>query len=312
MRARGNAAVLSLLGALAAIQPGLAQPAGEPQPAAADHRYTISLASYVPIPGQVAGLLLKARINGGAPLRMLLDSGATHVVVDSRAASRTALSASSALVLVGLGTWPPSTVREGRAETVAVGDLEFRDCVVDVAPSRLSEGIDGVIPTALFSGFLLHLDLPAKTLELAPFPDGSGPRPPGFAPFVAVKNLLFVPGVLNQTQPGYVLLDTGASYSAISRGVARSLRSSLGEPVRMQGSAGEIEGERVQSGVRFQVAGREFRTDPVVALDLTTPSKYNGVEIAGLLGYPDLRNSVLTIDYRDSLVKIEPKAERRR
>jgi hypothetical protein len=80
----------------------------------------------------------------------------------------------------------------------------------------------------------------------------------------------------------------------------------------MQGSAGTIEGERVASGVRFQIAGREFRTDPVVALDLTTAGRFNGIEMAGLLGYPDLQSSVLTIDYRNSLVKIEPKAERRR
>jgi hypothetical protein len=38
----------------------------------------------------------------------------------------------------------------------------------------------------------------------------------------------------------------------------------------MQGSAVTIEGERVVSGVRFQAAGREFRTGTVVALDLTT------------------------------------------
>lgn len=297
---RNGVAVLSLLGLLPAIQAGWAQP----------RSYTVPLTSYVPIPGHSAGLLLKARINGGPPLRMLLDSGATHVVVDSRAAARTGLAAASSLVLVGLGTWPPSQVREGRAATVAVGDLEFPDCVVDVVPRRLAEGIDGVVPTALFSSFLVRLDLPAKTLELAPFPDGSAPQPPGFAPFVAIKSLLFVPAILNQVQRGYVLLDTGACYTAISRGMARSLRSLLGPLMQMQGSAGTVQGERVESDVRFQVAGREFRTDPVVALDLSMPNKFNGVEMAGLLGYPDLRTSVLTIDYRNSLVKIETKAAR--
>jgi hypothetical protein len=299
------AAWLPSLGVLAALQTGLAQPA-------ANRAYTLPLTSYVPTPGRVAGQLLKARINGGPPLRMLLDSGATHVTIDSRTASRTGVSAATDLLLVGLGAWPPAAVREGRAETIAVGDLEFRDCVVDVAPSRLAEGLDGVIPTALFSGFLMRLDLPAKALELLPLPDGPRPRSPDSAEFVAVRNLLFVPAILNQSQQGYVLLDTGACYTAISRGMAHSLKSSLGEAVQMKASGGTIEGERVASGVQFQVAGREFRTDPVVALDLTTANKFNGVEMAGLLGYPDLQNIVLTIDYRNSLVEIGPRTERRR
>jgi hypothetical protein len=192
--------------------------------------------------------------------------------------------------------------------------LEFRNCVVDVAPAQLAEGIDGVIPTALFSDFLIRLDLPAKTLELGPLPDGppAQAQMPGVTQFVAVKNLLLVPAVLNRVRQGYVLLDTGACYTAISREMARSLNSSLGEPVRMQGSGGAVDGRRVASGVQFQVAGQEFRADPVVALDLTTANQFNSREMAGLLGYPDLQSSVLTIDYRSSLVRIEARAERRR
>lgn len=34
-----------------------------------------------------------------------------------------------------------------------------------------------------------------------------------------------------------------------------------------------------------------------VALDLSTMSRYHNIELAGGLGYPDLRSRVLTIDY---------------
>ena len=39
-----------------------------------------------------------------------------------------------------------------------------------------------------------------------------------------------------------------------------------------------------------------------MSVDLTSMSQQAGVEIAGILGYPLLRQSILTINYRDGLV----------
>ena len=37
-----------------------------------------------------------------------------------------------------------------------------------IADDRLPDGPDGVLPLAAFSGFLIRLDIPAKTIELLP------------------------------------------------------------------------------------------------------------------------------------------------
>ena len=54
------------------------------------HPYTLKLESFVPAPGKAMGVLLKARINGGHTLNLLLDSGAEHLVV-TRPVARAAL-----------------------------------------------------------------------------------------------------------------------------------------------------------------------------------------------------------------------------
>jgi hypothetical protein len=52
---------------------------------------------------------------------------------------------------------------------------------------------------------------------------------------------------------------------------------------------------------------RELAAGPVVAIDLSTASRYHNLEVSGLIGYPALRDSVLIVNYRDGLVRIDSK-----
>jgi hypothetical protein len=88
--------------------------------------------------------------------------------------------------------------------------------------------MDGVIPMSLFAAFLVRLDMPGKALDLMPYPEGGPIRAGGFEPAVLRDGLLFLRGAVNDAQEGYILLDTGASYSAVSRRTARALKSPLG------------------------------------------------------------------------------------
>jgi len=174
-----------------------------------------------------------------------------------------------------------------------------------MAPGELAEGIDGVIPMSLFGGFLIRLDLPGKALDLTPYPDGEAAQPTGTVPATLRDDLLFVRGALNDALEGYILLDTGASYSAVSQRTAKVLRSSPVSSVDLRGANGAVNGDLIGAGVRFQVAGRSFTAEPVVALDLVALSALNGVDAIGVLGYPALRGSILTVNYRDALVRID-------
>jgi hypothetical protein len=118
---------------------------------------------------QEAGLFLKARIDGGPVIRLLLDSGAKNIVLDKRTAALLGRSSGSAFEVVGFGSDARAAKRVAGG-SVTIGDLTLRDCEVLTVDGKLIEGIDGVIPLALFADFLVRLDLPRKTLELDPYP----------------------------------------------------------------------------------------------------------------------------------------------
>jgi hypothetical protein len=152
----------------------------------------------------------------------------------------------------------------------------------------------------------LHLNLPEKILDLIPYPLEENPA---IAPTrgATKHDLLLVPTVLNGRQNGYVLIDTGAFCSAISREVARTLSGSQIVPeVEFAAGTGMATGQRVSSTVHFAIAQQELIPNEVVALDLLNLSRHCGVEVIGVVGYPALSPYVLTIDYRGGFVKIEP------
>ncbi len=258
--------------------------------------YELKLQPFFPVPFRFAGVLLRVRINGSRPLRLVLDSGAESIVIDARAAHSLGLSSGTAIDLVGLRTrlaWT-STV-----ESVEVGPLSFRNCRIDLIDGEVVEGADGVIPLSMFSNFLMRLDLPDRTLALAPYSDQQRPA-------TAEGNLLMVRTRLNQKHDGYVILDTGAFCSAISRQVAgASGGSDFLADLPIATGTGAASGSPVSSAVRFELGGRQLVPDRVVALDLSNLSHHYGVEVVGVLGFPALLPYVLTIDYRHRSVKVE-------
>ena len=258
--------------------------------------YDLRLNSFAPVPGRVAGVFLSVRIDGGRPLRLLLDSGARYLTMGTKDAATVDFSSGTDLDLVGAGVRP---ARAGIAASVRIGPVSFLKCPVAVVDGKVAEGVDGVVPLCLFSDFTLRVDLPRKTLSLTPYPDGPGTSE-------TRNHLLLVRAALNENRQGYVLLDTGAFFSAISRDTARALGSLPIEEAAIDAGAGGARGEWVSAAVRFRIGEQEISPSELVSLDLSSLSRRHGVEIAGVLGYPALSRYALGIDYRTGLVTLEP------
>jgi predicted aspartyl protease len=268
--------------------------------------YRIKLGPFVVPPTRTAGLVIGATINGGPPLRLLLDSGAQFLVLDRRAAEKSRCNDGTDLDLVGAGTPAGTLAKMQRAQTVQVGDLVLHDIPVVIEDRKLADGIQGVLPLSLFAGFLIRLDLPAKRLDLFPYP----PEPEqaeGTIGTIENNRVLFVKGTVNGKSEGYFLIDTGASYSAISEDLARELRvaESLSEHVPLQAGTVALDAPLLRGSIRLRLGSQPVATDSVVAVDLSTPSRYHRLEISGLIGYPALSRSVLTVSYRDRFIRIE-------
>jgi hypothetical protein len=194
----------------------------------------------------------------------------------------------------------------GRAGTVEIGPVSFRNGPVALVNGKVAEGADGVIPLSLFSYFLLRLDLPEKTLGLIPYPREQDPADPP-SRNSAQHHLLMVETVLNGKKNGYVVMDTGAYCSGISRDVARTLgESPIAPEVRLAAGTGVATGERISSAVHFAIAAQDLVPKEVVAMDLSNLSRHYGVEVMGVLGFPELSHYVLTIDYATGQVRMEP------
>jgi Aspartyl protease len=277
---------------------------GAPADLAVPYRhYSLKLRRFCPTPNQAAGVLLKVRINGGRPLELVLDSGADLMVIGTKAARSAGISGVSETDLVGLGDRP---ARVGRAERVDIGPVSFRNCAVGFVKGRVFEGADGVIPLSMFSQFRLRLDLQKKSLELIPF---SHRDAPAISPTRAAgsHSLLLVSAVLNGEQKGYVILDTGAYCSGISRKAAHELSGfPMFTDVPLETVTGVLTGQRVLSLIHFAVADQDLTPRKVLAMDLSNVSRHYGLEIIGVLGFPELTDHILTVDYRDGWVLIDP------
>jgi Aspartyl protease len=268
--------------------------------------YRLKLDPFVAAPTRMVGLIVRARVNGGPPLRLLLDSGANMITLDPRAAAKSSCAGGIDLDLVGAGAQAAAGVKQIRAATVEIGDLLLRDLPVLISGRVVGEGIQGVFPLSIFSTFLIRLDVPRKTLDLIQYPVASADGSEDLHA-LSSNSLLFVRGTVNERREGYFLLDTGASYSAVSKTVARELKLSeaLAERVPLQAGTTELDAPLIGSGVRLRFGARELGAGPVVAIDLSVPSRYHDLDIAGLLGFPALSGSVLVVNYRDGLVQID-------
>lgn len=292
---------VSLCVAASNVSPGSRLPSGAAQ-------YRIKLAPFIVPPTRSAGLVIKARINGGPVLRLLLDSGAQYVMLERKVAAKSGCSGGTDLDLIGAGATAAAVVKTQRAQTVQVGDLTFRDVPVLVENRALADGIQGVLPLSLFAEFLIRLDIPGKNLDLLTYAPESE-EPAGALQSVSSNRVLFLRGTVNERAEGYFLLDTGAAYSAISRKLARELKisESLADRIPLQGGTTSLEAPLLRGAVRLRLGSQEIAAEPVVAVDLSIASRFHGLEIQGLVGYPALSNSVVTVSYREHYIRIEPR-----
>ena len=254
--------------------------------------------------GPAAGMWVHGSVNGGPSLRLLLDSGSQYVVLKRKAAIRSGCQGAGTIQLVGAGSEQGRDARLVPRATIEVGGFVAREVPVLVSDRSLADGIDGVLPLALFSDYLIRVDFPAKNLELQSLPEA----PDASATRVRVSsNLLFVSCRVNGHHNGMFLLDTGAAYTVISRSLAEELADPdlLSVPVSLRGGVADVQAHPITAVTSLLVGKSDVTPVSVVALDLSSASRRHNFEILGLLGFSALRDRVLLVNYRDSQLRIE-------
>lgn len=117
----------------------------------------------------IHGYGLRVAVNG-QNTRLLLDTGASGLLINKKTAQKAGVKPIVQTRLEGIGDKGPVGGFVGYADSIKVGGLEFRNCLVEVSEKRSVVDDDGLIGADVFSHFLVTLDFPNEKLFLSELP----------------------------------------------------------------------------------------------------------------------------------------------
>lgn len=115
---------------------------------------------------------LDVKLNGRSS-RLEIDTGASGIYVSRSVAQHAGLKPVEKAESFGIGDKGPQSGYYAYADSIRIGALEFKDCLVEVSDQRNIVDTEGLIGTDVFSRFLVSVDYPMRKLVLSPLP----PRP---------------------------------------------------------------------------------------------------------------------------------------
>lgn len=271
---------------------------------------------------------------------LAVDTGASGLLINRALAERAGLKSIGETKISGIGDEGPQGGYIAHADSIRLGPLEFRDCVVTVTGRKDVVGMDGLIGTDVFSGYLVTLDYPMSKFLLSPLPprptDTSGvvatlnteardqgasstggasalpqdryidPTMKNYYPFFRAWHYIVLPTLLNGKTQRLFMVDTGAFSSSISPEAARAVtKVHGGNSGSVKGLSGDVAKVSFSEAVLFQFAGIQQQNNDLVGFDMSNTSRSAGFEISGLLGSTVLRQLTISIDYRDDLIKFD-------
>lgn len=269
-------------------------------------------------PHRVQGLGLPLKINGGRPLKMLLDTGASGILVKQSAVDKAELSHLGSGEAWGVGDAGSRRIFGSIADTCEIGALKYKACLIGATEGKkgISGDEDGLIGADVFSDYIVQIDFQKQLLHLTPQP----PRPPspqgydraigpdekGFTPAFQYSGHLFVSTRVNGKSFGLFLLDTGAGLPTIDSTFARlSTKIRGNEYLRVTGVSGNVKQVFEADKAVIDFAGYRQQNIGLTSFNLNTSPEHQEVRIAGVLGLPVLALFRLTLDYRNGLVKFD-------
>jgi len=176
--------------------------------------------------------------------------------------------------------------------------------------------VHGLIGTDVFSRFLIKLDIGEGIMDLAPlqlYPDGNNDweahdrqlpeAAPASVQACRAGHLLLVRTLVNENRMVWFGLDTGSSANMISEDLARkTTRVGSDDRIRLVGISGKVKNVLVAKSVRLQFGHFTQDNDGMVAYDMKSMNRSQGVEVSGLLGWPIIHQLIVTLNYRDGLI----------
>jgi tetratricopeptide (TPR) repeat protein len=264
---------------------------------------------------RLRGAGLKVDING-KPSTLLVDTGAGGIIISRRMAEKAGLQSLATTGIRGIGDKGPTSAFFARAESLRIGGLELRNCVVRVSDTRDVMDDNGLIGTDVFRDFLVQLDFPGHVMRLSPLPkrpeDTPGelhdsyiaPEMKNFSRFYRIGHYILFPVHLDETPARMFLVDTGAAENFIAPDAASEFTKVHGADwLKVRGLSGNVNKVSYVDDVTLAFSRYRQRNQALMAFDMSTMNRSAGMEVAGGLGFHLLCAMRITIDYRDNLIE---------
>jgi tetratricopeptide (TPR) repeat protein len=120
-------------------------------------------------PTHLHGYGLEVKVNGRSS-RLLLDTGASGLLISKKMAEKAGIKQLAASKLGGIGDKGMVDAYIGYADSIKIGNLEFQNCLVEVSDKRSVLDDDGLIGADVFSHYLVTIDFPHQKLKLQELP----------------------------------------------------------------------------------------------------------------------------------------------
>lgn len=285
-------------------------------------------------PERITGYGLKVALNG-VKSTLVVDTGSTGILVSKRLAEKAGIQSIVRTDIHGIGdkTAPGGFV--GVADSIKIGELEFKGCHIEVVERNSVQEDDGLIGADLFSHYLVGIDFPNSKLNLsalpalpplsdaekalvAKYPKLAGfrdrytaPEMKEYTPILRFGHMLLIPTGVNDMPLRLFLLDTGAFSDTISPAAAKEVTKVRGESrIQVKGLNGAVKDVFTADNLTLRFSHFRQPASNMIAFDTTGLSNSAGVEISGMLGFAMLYRMSVMIDYRDGLVDFGYDAKR--
>ncbi len=277
---------------------------------------------------------LDVLINGKRK-RLEIDTGASGLLLSRSVAKAAGLVPELETTAEGFGDQGPASAYVTHVDSIRIGGMEFKNCMVRVLEKRSVLGTDGLIGTDVFRDFVVTLDTPGRELRLGPLPMRSddpaakpltlrtsnqsaapvlaesardryvAPEMKDWTPVFRSEHMLIFPTVVGNASTKLFLMDSSAEMSMITPAAAREVTSVTADPWRsVTGIDGKGRKVFAADSVGISFAGVRVVTWGMSSFDSALLSNDMGAELSGVIGFPTLRELVVSIDYRDNLVHV--------
>ena len=268
----------------------------------------------------------------GKRKRLQVDTGAGGLLITEATAKSLGLVAEAEVKIGGIGDEGPRDSYITHVDNLRLGEMEFKNCLVQVVAGKSTLQADGLLGPDIFRAYVVTLDFPMHEMRLSPLPKrpddqteaarlntqedtpttARQPRDRYVAPemkdwtkvFRYGHDLIFATTIGNVPKKLFVM-DTGAGLNMISQTAAREVTGVEGVDGIVEGLNGKVKDVANTGAISITVAGvRMVADEGLRAIDMSKFTRSAGVELAGFLGYPLLKEFVISIDYRDNLVHL--------